>query len=103
MRAGDERGQILGIAGIRHLVQHTAKARHMVVECRIRPVRFHHRVAGDHKQPHQIAQKAVDPFSHHHVVQRHAEMRGQRRAQIMACRVEPDRVCRRAKSSEGKP
>jgi hypothetical protein len=67
-RLGDQRLRVLPVAGIGHLVQDAAEARHVVVERRIGPVRGDDRVALGHQKAHEVAQKAVDPLAHDDVL-----------------------------------
>ncbi len=95
MRLCDQGCGVFVIARVRHFVQHPAETRDMVVEGRIGPVRCDRAVTRADVEPHQQAQKPVDPFAHHDIVDTHAVMGGKGCAQIMAFRVavHPDLAC----------
>ena len=72
------------IVRIGHFVKLPTKARHVIVKCRIGPVRGHDPVAVCHHEAHKIAQQPVDAFANDDVLGRDAMMRCKGRAQIMA-------------------
>ncbi len=94
-RLGEQRVGVFGIVPVGNGVQFAAIAPDVIVESRIGPGRCHHRSPLRHQQPHQRAQQRVDPRPDHQVLARHAVMRGQCLAQIMALGIAvfPDLRC----------
>jgi hypothetical protein len=85
--AVEQRGDILVIVAIGHLVQCAAETGHVVVEGRICPLRGDDCIARRHEKPHEVAQQPVDTFAHQHVFGRRVHVRGKGKAQVMAARV----------------
>lgn len=84
MRLGDQGCGVFVVAFVRHLVQHPAEPRDMVVEGRIGPVRCDSAVTCADVKPHEQAQEPVDAFAHHDIVDADAVMLRKGRAQIVA-------------------
>ena len=67
---------IFVVVPVRHCNELSAKAGNVKVKCGVRPGRSDNLIARANKEPHQITEKAINPFTYHNVFRTNTVMVG---------------------------